>query len=350
MTLCCDVPGHPPMQQGWHVATSRLLEIGDFQLESGQSIIDCKLSWVMHGHLNPTASNAVLMLCAIGSSHHRLDFLVGPGAALDSSRYCVICVDALGNGLSSSPSNSTSQPYLQFPRFTVRDMVHSQHLLQQHLGIQQWHAVLGASMGGMQALQWAVSFPHAMRAVVAMTPMARTHPWAAAVNAAARGAITADPNWAEPGHRSAGLAGWVPMVQLLSARTPDSIGNEFDGSGSVLEWIERRTSVALEHGPVPVDWVWQSHAYDAHDVGTTEGFGGDTQAALQSIRARTLVLAPPLDLYNPAPAARAAARDIPGCRFVEIPSDRGHHAAGAWSAVDAGWVNAAVKDFLDIES
>ncbi len=104
--------------------------------------------------------NAVLVCAAIGQTHHRLDFLIGPGKALDPERFFIVAIDAIGNGLTSSPSTSTAQPLDRFPRFTIRDMVASQHaVLTQVLGLSGLAAVAGASMGGMQALQWGVSYP-----------------------------------------------------------------------------------------------------------------------------------------------------------------------------------------------
>jgi homoserine O-acetyltransferase len=95
------------------------------------------------------------------------------------------------------------------------------------------------------------------------------------------------------------------------------------------------------------DYLYQSWAYEAHDLGTTPCFGGDTGAALRSITARTLVLAPPLDLFNPAEAARAAADAIPGARFVEIPSVQGHQAATRTDPEDAAFLNRTIAAFLE---
>ena len=113
-------------------------------------------------------------LTAIGSIHHRLDFLIGPGRPLDPERHFIICADAIGNGMTTSPSNSRTHPDLAFPRFAIRDMVASQQKLLDALGIGRLAAVVGASMGGMQALQWGVSAPDRMRSIVALVPMART--------------------------------------------------------------------------------------------------------------------------------------------------------------------------------
>lgn len=335
------------MQAGWLNAQPKQFSLGDFRLESGELIRDAFVSYVTHGTLNEDRTNAVLALSAIGSSHHRLDFLIGPGKALDPQRWFVICVDALGNGLSSSPSNSAAQPYETFPRFSIRDMVQSQFELLQEMGIPTLQAVVGASMGGMQAIQWAVSHPHTMRRIVAMTPMARTTPWAAAINEAARCALMADPRWAEPGYFSTGLPGWISLMQLISGRTPRAVDDEYGTGDELRTWIAKRVTWQQGQMVAPIDWVYQSFAYDAHDVGATRGFAGNTSLALASITAPTLVLAPPLDLYNPAHAARAVADGIPEATFLEIPSTRGHSAAGPARLADARWINDAILHFLN---
>ncbi len=139
-----------------------------------EAIRDFAISYVMHGTRARNDDNVILVLTAIGSTHHRLDFLIGPGRPLDPERHCIICVDAVGNGLSTSPSNSQTQPDLSFPRFSIRDMVASQRKLLDVLGIERLASIVGASMGGMQALQWAVSHPDYMRSIVALVPLART--------------------------------------------------------------------------------------------------------------------------------------------------------------------------------
>ena len=335
-----------PLQPGWIDRPHQHFELGDFVLDSGEVLRDAQLCWVLHGELPPQGGEAVLALSAIGGNHHRLDFLIGPGRALDPARHAVLCIDALGNGLSSSPSNSRRQPGLAFPRFSIGDMVRAQKQLVDHLGIGRLAAVVGASMGGMQALHWAVAYPDRMRKLVAMTPMARTSAWAAAVNAAARGALMADPRWAEPGHASAGMQAWIAVMQLLSGRTPGSLESEFDGAAAMQHWLDQRLAWQRGQGTHPIDWVWQSHAYDAHDVGRVPGFGGDTAAALASVRADTLVLAPPLDLYNPRACAEWVARHVPGARLVQIDSPRGHQSAGAARAQDAAFLNDVIGEFL----
>src|SRR5262249_11477652 len=172
---------HPELQPGWIDRPHQRIHLGDLALEGGEAIRNFEISYVTHGTLSSAADNAILVLTAIGSIHHRLDFLIGPGRPLDPDRYFIICADAIGNGMTTSPSNSPAQPDLAFPRFAIRDMVESQRMLVNRLGIRQLVAVVGASMGGMQALQWGVSAPDRMRSIVALVPMARTPPSAAAI-------------------------------------------------------------------------------------------------------------------------------------------------------------------------
>jgi homoserine O-acetyltransferase/O-succinyltransferase len=174
----------------------QLYKMGDLNLESGEAIKDFAISYVTHGALNDKKSNAILIVTAIGGNHHRLDFMIGLGKPLDPSRYYIVATDAISNGLTTSPSNSAAQPRMQFPRFLIRDMVTSQYrLLTEHLGINHVVAVVGPSMGGMQALQWGVSHPDFMDSIVALVPLTKTPAWTVAVLEATRKAIMADPAW-----------------------------------------------------------------------------------------------------------------------------------------------------------
>jgi len=200
----------------------------------------------------------------------------------------------------------------------------------------------------MQALQWAVSHPHFMHAIVAMTPMAKTSPWAVLVTETARTCLMADPAWDGERFTATPERGWRAYAGLMGAlvtRTPAAL--EFlHGHSNAHRWFEevvaQQKLVALDAH----DYLYQSWAYEAHDVGRGDGFAGHTDAALASIRARTLVLAPSLDLFNPAEAARAAATAIPGARFVEIPSVQGHLAASTTKAADAAFLNRVIGEFL----
>ncbi len=340
---------HPPLAKGHIDAQHRIAELGDLQLESGEMIRDYRQSYVTHGELNGDKSNAVLICASLTGNHHRLDFLIGEGKALDPLRHFIVATDPIGNGLSTSPSNSVRQPGMQFPRFTIRDMVSAQHLLlSRQLDIVRLHAVVGASMGGMQALQWAVSHPGFMRVVVAMTPMAKTAPWAVLITETARACLMADPAWTGDGFRAVPERGWRAYTGLMTAllsRTPMALAEILPDCAEAHLWFEQLVAQNRAVGFDAHDYLFQSWAYEAHDVGTTASFG-DTAGALASISAKALLLAPPLDLFNPARSARDAAAAIPGARFVEIPSVQGHQAATSLKPEDEAFLNQVIRDFL----
>lgn len=329
----------------------RLEPLGDLPLESGATIRDFAISYVTHGTLNADKSNAILMTTAIGGNHHRIDFLIGPGKALDTDRYFIVATDAIGNGLTTSPSNSVSQHGTAFPHFTIRDMVESQKRLLDRLGITHLVAVAGASMGGMQALQWGVSHPDFMDGLVALTPMARTAPWSIAVNEATRKALMLDPAFKDGAYERQPEQGWrlrADILQVLAARTPEALRGIAPQPLDILPWMRAQEEAVLKSGFDANDWIAQTWAYDRHDIGQTPGFGGDVRKALAAIRARTLILTGgTLDLYNPVEEAREAGTFIPQASVIAVPSVQGHTTATAAKAADVAFMNAAVRPFLD---
>ena len=336
-------PNQPPHQ------TYRM---GDLRLESGEAIRDFGISYVTHGRLNADRSNAVLLVTAIGGNHHRLDFLIGPGKALDTDRYFVVATDAIGNGLTTSPSNSAQQPRMRFPRFAIRDMVESQRrLLVEHLGINHVAAVVGPSMGGMQALQWGVSHPGFMDALVALVPLARTPAWTAAVLEASRKAIMLDPAW-QGGDYAAppegGVRLWRDILTFLAARSPEMYRDQFAQAPlEVLPWLERQEASPLNAFDAN-DWIHQTWAYERHDLGTTPGMDGDLVRALNAIRAKTLILTGTKDLLNPEYEPQEAARHIRDVRVFTISPGTvtGHASAGGQLPADVDFLNREVGEFL----
>lgn len=326
--------------------------MGDLRLESGEVIRDFAISYVTHGTLNAEKSNAILMVTAISGNHHRLDFLIGPGKALDTNRYFIIATDAIGNGLTTSPSNSRAQPRMNFPRYSIRDMVSSQHrLLTEHLGISRVLAVVGPSMGGMQVLQWGVSHPQFMDNLVAMVPLARTPAWTVAVLDASRQAIMLDPAWNQGNYTAPperGIRLWRHILGFLSARTPEMYRDQFPTAPmDVLPWL-RTQETALINAFDANDWLYQTWAYERHDIGATPGMNGDLIAALRAIRARTLVLYGTGDLLNPEYEPIETSRYIRDVRVVRISPGTitGHASAGGGFPADVDFLNREITAFL----
>jgi homoserine O-acetyltransferase len=324
---------------------------GDLPLENGQTIKDFSISYETYGTLNADKSNAILMVTAISGNHHRLDYLIGPGKALDTNRYFIITTDAIGNGLTTSPSNSTKQPGMSFPHFLIRDMVESQYrLVKDKFGINHLFAVIGASMGGMQTLQWGVSHPTMMDALVPIVPLGRTPPWTKTVLELTRQEIMSDPAWDNGNYRKEpeqGMRLWAGTMALIT-RTPELMKNtQPKDGGDPAAWLRTTQDSAWKNFDAR-NWVYQTWAYDAHDLGTTPGFNGDYHEALRSIRARTLVLAGVGDLLNPEPEALEAARYINGAQYESIeprwPS--GHFSAAGVTQPEVDFQNREIGTFL----
>ena len=182
-------------------------------LANGQELGPITLAYETYGELNAAKDNAILICHALSGDAHVAgyhtpedkspgwwDVMIGPGHAFDTDRYFVICSNIIGGCKGStgpaSTNPKTGRPYaLSFPVITVEDMVNAQRVLIDHLGIDELCAVVGGSMGGMQALQWVVSYPERVRLVL---PVATTHclsPQAIAFDEVGRQAIMADPDW-----------------------------------------------------------------------------------------------------------------------------------------------------------
>ena len=206
-------------------------------------------------------------------------------------------------------------------------------------------AIVGASMGGMQALQWAVSHPGFAR-IVAMTPMARTARWSQLMNELSRRALFADAGGRGRGRARERCACGSRSRQLVhAARHPEAFSAERRrGERSVEGDRPRRNAEARSRVPTPSTDSCQSRAYDAHDVGATPGFGGDTERALASIEAEVLIAAPASNVYNPPFMARDAARSIRRARFIELPGRRTQ--TGGVGPVSTQVLRDRIADFL----
>jgi homoserine O-acetyltransferase len=157
--------------------SQQMADLGDFRLESGEIIRNCRVGYRTAGRLNASRSNAVLVTPWFQGTSGQLVRQIGAGKLVDSSKYFVILVDALGNGVSSSPSNSRNHQGSAFPRISIRDMVESQYqLLTRVLKLTHVRAIVGISMGGMQVFQWITAHPDFMNKAVSIvgSPQSQT--------------------------------------------------------------------------------------------------------------------------------------------------------------------------------
>ncbi|MFB3827401.1 MAG: alpha/beta fold hydrolase [Bryobacteraceae bacterium] len=308
------------------VCQQQFASLGDLKLESGEVLRDCRIGYRTFGKLNAARSNSVLFPTWFTGRSGQLAASIGPGKLVDSSRYYVIAVDALANGVSSSPSNSKVQPRMKFPRVTIGDMAASQHaLLTRVLKIPRLRAVVGISMGGMQAFQWMVAYPEFLdRAVpVAGSPKLTSYDlllWQAEIDA-----IRADRDWRGGNYRRPPAAGLraVAGIHELALTTPEYRAREtapaaFAGFYASLE------KQAVE-GMDANDRIRQLEAMMSHDV--SRAFGGNLRNAAAAVRAKTLVVVALRDhMVNPRPALEFA--KLLQAATLELDSDCGHLSPG----------------------
>jgi homoserine O-acetyltransferase len=183
-----------------------------FTFESGETLPEISVAYETYGTLDRDHSNAILICHALSGDSHAAgyhegnskpgwwDTVIGPGKALDTDRYFIICSNVLGGCKGTTGPSSinpeTKKPYgISFPVVTIADMVQVQHRLIEHFGISQLFAVVGGSMGGMQALQWSVAYPHCISRVIVIASTAYSTPQQIAFNEVGRSAIRSDPDW-----------------------------------------------------------------------------------------------------------------------------------------------------------
>jgi len=180
----------------------QILGVGAVDLKAGGHLSNVEIAYETWGELNADASNAILICHALSGDSHAIgwwDRLVGSGKAIDTDRYFVVCSNALGGCQGTTGPASLSEdgnPYgSRFPAVQIEDIVEVQAQLADHLGIQQWRCIAGGSMGGMQALAWAVQYPDRVASVWATASCAAHSAMQIAFNEVGRQAIMRDPNW-----------------------------------------------------------------------------------------------------------------------------------------------------------
>ncbi len=356
-----------------------------FLLEGGGRLSDVTVAYETWGRLAPDGSNAVLVCHALtGDSHaagrsepgHPTDgwwaTLIGPGRALDTDRYFVVCANVLGGCQGStgpaSDDPATGSPYgSTFPVVTIRDIVRTQTAVADHLGIDQWLSVVGGSMGGMQALEWGVMFPDRVASVVAIATTGAASAQQIALSSVQRSTIALDPRWRGGDYYDA-VAGDGPHQGLalarelaqVSYRTEGVYGDRFGRKeldkldDTLTLWQRFDVEGYLDYHGAKMARRFDANSYliinramDLHDLG--RGRGG-LERALLRLRRPLLTMSISSDTLYP-PYQQEMLRDLVGslggeCVHHRIDSPDGHDAF----LLETEQVGAALAPFLaDLE-
>jgi len=317
--------------------TLQFADLGDFKLESGEVIRDCRIGYRTFGTLNGNKSNAILFpTWALGTTEQLIPSF-GPGKLVDSTKYYVIAVDALANGVSSSPSNSKLQPRMSFPKVTIRDMVNTQHeLLTKVLHLNHVKAVMGTSMGGMQTFQWMVSYPEFMDKAIPIVGSPRASAYDIVFWRVQLRAITTDPDWNSGNYTN--NPGRVAEAEFLALilTTPDEYNRHMTRERVAEELDKAKNTVGFDSN----DKIRQLQAIMALDVSAP--FGGSMERAAAAVKARAFVIQAMKDrAVVPRPALDFAS--LLHAKVLQLDGDCGHIAPGCESQK----VNESVAEFLE---
>lgn len=322
---------HAQTAQAQTEGAQQFADLGDFHLRNGAVIHDFRLGYRTLGKLNAEKSNAILWPSWLGGKSQDLLPSVGPDKWVDSSHYFVILVDAIGDGITTSPSNSKSQPLMKFPEFTIRDMVESEHRLATEVfHLTHLRAVMGISMGGMQTFEWGAAYPDFMDLLIPIvgSPQSTSYDkllWTAQIDA-----IELDPAWNHgnptgPMDRSLGLVEEIGSMNLTS---PDYrvAHTKPDGLNELL--TEIRNSSRGDGGNA-CDRIRQRQAIMALDIPAELGLASLEQV-VPKFHAKMLVIVSPEDhMVTPEPAMQFAA--AAGAPLVKLDSPCGHLSPGCIS-------------------
>ena len=282
----------------------RVFELGDAKLQSGETLAGAQLSYQVYGELNDAKDNAVLLPTFYTGSHQRNEGYFGPGRALDPARHFIVSVNLMGNGISSSPSNSpppSDGP--RFPKVTLYDNVaFQQRLLSEALGVEQLALVAGWSMAGCQSYQWAAQFPDRVKAILPFCASAKTSPHNIVFLEGVKAALQADGDFKDGAYETPpkrGLmafgrvyAGWAFSQTFYREGYFKKKGFETfeellqDWEQDHLDWDANDLLAKL--------WAWQQGDISANDL-----YRGDFPKALGAIQARAIVMPCTQDLYFP---------------------------------------------------
>jgi homoserine O-acetyltransferase len=312
-------------------------ELGVCKLANGQEIESCRIGYRTWGTLNQQRSNAILFPTWFSGNSANMAAFVAADKMVDPAKFFLVAVDALGDGVSSSPSNSASQHGPDFPAFTTSDMVDAEYrLATEKLGLKHLHAVMGISMGGMQTFEWMVDYPKFMDVAIPIVGSTRMTGYDLLLWHAEEDALKADPAWQGGHYTQSPPMGAVETLHTMNLSTPAHYARETSPKRFATEYEEY-----YKKGILPFDandWLAQLEAMIHHDV----SHGGSLEEAAMKVNAKVLVVVAAQDhMVNPKPALDFA--PLIGAKTLVLESDCGHLAPGC----EMGKMAPAVRAFLD---
>jgi homoserine O-acetyltransferase/O-succinyltransferase len=333
-------------------------------LESGARLGPITVAYETYGTLDEQRGNAILICHALSGTAHVAGYhqelgknpgwweeAVGPGKAFDTNKYFVICSNVLGGCAGTTGPMSidprTGEPYaLSFPVVTVADMVKVERALLDHLGIDTLLGVAGGSIGGMQALEWALRYPDRVRSALIIASTARMSPQSIAFNAVGRNSIISDSNWRGGKYYADGavpaqglsVARMIGHITYLSEEAMhakfgrrlkrDELSYDFTSEFQVESYLDHQGTKFVERFDANA-YLYMTKAMDYFDAAEAYG-GGDLVRALERVRARLLVLSfssdwlfPPYQSQELTDAALRARKDV---TYASIETPCGHDA------------------------
>ena len=355
-------------------------ETEPLRLDCGVDLGPFSIAYQTYGTLNPEKSNAILVCHALTGDQflagtHPVtgrrgwwDLMVGPGLPLDTRRYFVICANVLGGCMGTTGPKDidpgTGEPYgLSFPVITIADMVRAQKLLIDRLGIEQLFCVIGGSMGGMQVLQWASSFPERVFAAVPIASAARHSAQNIAFHEVGRQAIMADPDWCGGDYlrqgrrpsRGLSVARMAAHITYLSEaalhrkfgrnlQDRKSITYGFDADFQVESYLRYQGSAFVERFDAN-SYLYITRAMDYFDLAAEHG--GVLSNAFRDTPVRFCLISFTSDWLFPTAESRAIVHALnavaANVSFVELETDKGHDAF----LLDEPEFAATLSGFLD---
>lgn len=309
---------------------------GEFRLERGGLLKNLQISYSSFGNLNASKDNVIWVCHALTANSDVADWwpnTVVPGGFLDPEKWFVVCANFLGSHygttgpLSENPDNGKPY-YSEYPKVTIRDMVNAHILLKRHLGIDKIHALIGSSLGGFQAMEWALEEPNSIGRLVLIATDATVTPWAAGLNETQRMAILSDQSFGEK-DSSAGMSGMAAAraIALLSYRGPSGYNISQKNPEDFGDYRHKVSSYQNYQGEKlckrfnAYSYMSILDSFDSHDV--TRG-RGNLKEVLGGIKAKTACVSITTDILFPPEKVKSLSKMIPGAEYYELTSDFGH--------------------------